>query len=68
MIKRYENLDVYNRSLDLVVEVHKLLNNFPSYEQYELCSQMRRASRSIPSNIAEGYGKKRSKKDFLSYL
>jgi four helix bundle protein len=64
----YEGLDVYHRSMEVLVLVHESLLNFPSYELYELCSQIRRASKSIPCNIAEGYGKKRSVKDFVSYL
>lgn len=64
----YEELDVYKRSLEAIVPVHKALLKFPNYEQFELCSQIRRASKSIPCNIAEGYGKKRSTKDFISYL
>ena len=68
MIQSYMDLDVYHRSMDVLVEVHQLLHKFPAYELNELCSQMRRASKSIPCNIAEGYGKKRSVKEFVSYL
>jgi four helix bundle protein len=64
----YEDLDVYHRSMEVLVSVHELIRNFPSYELYELCSQIRRASKSIPCNIAEGYGKKRSVREFVSYL
>jgi len=68
VIRSYEDLEVYRRGLNLTVDVYSHLKNYPRFEQYELCSQMRRASRSIPCNIAEGYGKKRSTRDFVSYL
>ncbi len=50
----YKKLIVWQKSIDLVVETYKLCDNFPKQEQYGLCSQMQRASVSIPSNIAEG--------------
>ncbi len=67
-IRSYEDLEVYQRSMQLLVPLHALVRKFPSYEQYELGSQLRRASKSIPANIAEGYGKKRSAKEFRAYL
>ena len=48
--------------------VHRLTQNFPDFEKYELGSQLRRAAISIPLNIAEGYGKKQSKADFKRFL
>ncbi len=67
-ITSYEDLEVYQESMETLIEVHKIILKFPEYERYELASQMRRASKSIPTNIAEGYGKKKSEKDFKSYL
>jgi four helix bundle protein len=67
-IRSYKDLEVYQRSLSILVPVHLELRKFPEYEQRELCSQMRRASKSVPINIGEGYGKKRSAKDFKTYL
>jgi four helix bundle protein len=67
-IKSYRDLEVYRRSLGVLVSVHRMLLGFPVYEQRELASQIRRASKSVPMNIAEGYGKKRSAKDFRSFL
>ena len=52
----------------LLVPVHALVRAFPAYERFELASQLRRASKSISANIAEGYGKKRSVKEFKMYL
>ena len=67
-IRSYRDLDVFQRSMSVLVLVHTELSKFPDYELRELCSQMRRASKSVPMNIAEGYGKKRSAKDFKVYL
>ena len=50
----YRKLNIYQKTVDLVAEVYKLLKKFPSEEKYALCDQIRRASVSVPSNIAEG--------------
>ena len=57
----YTQLDVYKESKALVMAVYALLKRFPKEEQYALCDQLRRAVISIPSNIAEGYGRRSSK-------
>ena len=67
-ITSYLDLEVYRRSMSVLVRVHCMLLSFPDYEIRELASQMRRASKSIPLNIAEGYGRKRSEKDFKYFL
>ncbi|MCK9424530.1 MAG: four helix bundle protein [Ignavibacteriaceae bacterium] len=68
MIKSYKDLLVWQRSMDLVVSIYRITEKFPSNEQFGLVSQMRRAVVSIPSNIAEGYGRQStgSYKQFLS--
>lgn len=53
----YRKLLVYQRSKDFVKQVYCLLKLFPKEEQYVLCDQLRRASISIASNIAEGMGR-----------
>jgi four helix bundle protein len=50
----YQELIVWQKSVELVVEVYKLTRQFPREEMYGLTSQIRRAAVSIPSNIAEG--------------
>ena len=63
----YRDLRVWQRSIDLLLSVYQLTRGFPKDEMYGLTSQMRRASVSIPSNIAEGQAK-RSLPEFKRYL
>ena len=63
----YEDLKVWRRAMDLVVDVYRSTGSFPRQEIYGLTSQMRRASVSIPSNIAEGKGRY-SRKELLQFL
>ena len=67
-ITSYRDLEVYQRSMKALVVIHKLALTFPDYEKFVLADQMRRASKSITSNIAEGYGKRKSAKEFKHYL
>ena len=60
-IKSYKELIVWQKSIQLVTKTYLLTRDFPKSEQYGLVSQMRRSAISIPSNIAEGYGRKTSK-------
>ncbi len=50
----YQNLNVYKDAKALVIDVYRLLNQYPVEERYALCDQIRRAAISITSNIAEG--------------
>lgn len=60
-IKSYKDLIVWQKSIELVKEVFKLTRGFPKEETYGITAQMRRAAVSIPSNIAEGSGRRFSK-------
>jgi len=64
--KSYKNLKVWQKSIELVKLIYKITNSFPRSEVFSLVSQIRRAAISIPSNIAEGYGRK-SHKEYLQY-
>lgn len=66
MIKSYKDLQVWQKAVDLSVKVYQVTDEFPKSEQYGLTNQMRRASVSIASNIAEGHG--RSQQEFGRYL
>jgi four helix bundle protein len=54
--------------MKLLRPVHELVLGFPDYEKFDLANQLRRASKSVPANIAEGYAKRRSAKEFRAYL
>lgn len=67
MVKNYRDLLVWQKSMLLVTEVYKLVENLPSDEKFGLQSQIKRSAVSIPSNIAEGHGRW-YKKEFLHHL
>ena len=56
-ITSHKDLLVWQRSMDLVERIYRITSKFPQNEQWGLTSQMRRAAVSVPSNIAEGYGR-----------
>ena len=68
MYEGYKGLNVYQQSYSLVIEVYKMTRGFPEEERFVLVTQMRRASTSIPLNIAEGYGKKESLSEYKRFL
>ena len=60
----FRDLLIWQKSMQLVTEIYTLSNNFPQTETYSLTSQLRRSAISIPSNIAEGYGRNGKKRLF----
>jgi four helix bundle protein len=58
MGKSYQDLVAWQKAMDLVTDVYKVTGAFPKEEVYGLASQLRRAAVSVPSNIAEGQGRK----------
>lgn len=66
-MKDHKDLDVWKQSMVLVEDIYLLTKNFPADEKYGLSSQMKRAAVSIPSNIAEGAGRK-GDKEFIQFL
>jgi len=63
----FKDLEVWKAAMELAVHVYRLTARFPKEERYGLTSQMRRASVSIPSNIAEGKGRS-SDKELMQFL
>ncbi len=67
MLKNYRDLKVWQKSYRLCLEFYRITKKFPKEERYGLTSQIRRSAVSIPSNIAEGYGRKTTA-DYLRSL
>ena len=69
MIKSFEDLEVFQRAYKISLEIHKQSLEFPKQEQYALADQIRRASKSVCANIAEGFAKQRySSTEFKRYI
>ena len=67
MIKSYKDLEVYQNSYSLALQVHKMTKGYPEFERHEIGRQIRRSAISIPINIAEGYRKKESIAEFKRF-
>ena len=65
--RSYRDLEVWQKAMELVTDVYRMTEHFPESERFGLTNQLRRACVSIPSNIAEGQGR-RTDKDFLHFL
>ncbi len=66
-MQTYQDLIVWQRSIQLVKAVYRLTERFPKAEMFGLTSQMRRAAVSIPANIAEGYARKH-RAEYIQFL
>jgi len=66
-IRSYKDLEVWKKSIDIVTKIYKVTNSFPKDEIYSLVSQLRRSAVSIPSNIAEGWGRNKTK-EYIQFL
>ena len=64
----YKDLEIWQIAKELSIEVHKMTLTLPKFEMYEEGSQIRRSSKSIRSNIVEGYGRRRYKNEFIRYI
>jgi four helix bundle protein len=67
-MKSYTDLEIYTLAYSLAIEVHKMSLGLPKYELYEQGSQIRRSSKSIKDNIAEGFGRRKYKKEYVRFL
>lgn len=68
MIRSFKDLEIYKEAYELAIIVNKNVNKLPLFEKNDLGSQLRRASKSVPSNIAEGYAKRQFEKQFKLHL
>ena len=68
IINSYRELRVYQNAMDLAMEIFEITKKFPVEERYSLVDQIRRASRSVCSNIAEAWRKRRYKAAFIAKL
>lgn len=66
-VKSWEDLLVLQKAHELVLQIYKITKDFPSDERYRLIDQICRAASSVPTNIAEGKGR-RTKKEFIQFL
>ena len=66
-IKSYKDMIVWQKAMELAIEIYKLVKLLPKEETYALSDQMRRAAVSIPSNIAEGQSRSGTK-EFVQFL
>ena len=65
----YKKLQIWELAHPVVIKVHKMtLQELPKFEMYEEGSQIRRSSKSVKSNIVEGYGRRRYKQDYIKFL
>jgi four helix bundle protein len=66
-VLQYQELIVWQKAMDLVIRVYELSDGFPRREMFGLTNQLRRSAVSIPSNVAEGQGRKTTR-DFLRFI
>lgn len=67
-VKSFRDLIVYQKAYKLAMEIFEITKSFPKEEKYSLTDQIRRSSRSVTSNIAEAWAKKRYVKSFVNEL
>ncbi|MCJ7548984.1 MAG: four helix bundle protein [Anaerolineae bacterium] len=67
-VANYRDLAVYQLSFGLAVEIDRLSESLPRHELYEAGSQIRRSAKSIPANLADGYGRRRYKQDYIRFI
>jgi len=64
----YKNLEIWQEARKLSILIHRISLKLPRFEQFEEAQQIRRSSKSVRSNIVEGYGRRRYKSDFIRFL
>lgn len=66
--KSYKDLEIYRLSFELALELHELSLTFPKFETYEEGSQLRKSSKGIPACIAEGWGRRYYKNEYIKWV
>jgi four helix bundle protein len=64
----YKNLEIWNLSKELSINIHEMSLTLPKFEQFEEAQQIRRSIKSVRSTIVEGYGRRYYKSDFVKFL
>ncbi|MDP2364327.1 MAG: four helix bundle protein [Ignavibacteria bacterium] len=64
----YKDLEIWQLSREVVIELHKMSLELPKFELYEEGSQIRRSSKSVKSNIVEGYGRRNYKNEYIRFI
>lgn len=64
----YKNLEIWKEARELSIKIHELSLALPRFEQFEEAQQIRRSSKSVRSNIVEGYGRRAYKQDFIKFI
>ena len=68
ILMSYKKLKIWSLAREISIDIHRMSLNLPRFELYETGSQIRRSSKSIRSNIVEGYGRRKYKNDYIRFL
>jgi four helix bundle protein len=64
----YKKLEIWQLAREVVIEIHKMSLTLPKFEMYEEGSQIRRSSKSVKSNLVEGYGRRNYKNEYIRFI
>ncbi len=64
----YKKLEIWQEAREISIKIHEMSLALPKFEQFEVAQQIRRSSKSVRSNIVEGYGRRKYKADFIRFL
>ena len=67
-VMSYKNLEIWKEARELSIKIHEMSLTLPKFEQFEEAQQIRRSSKSVRSNIVEGYGRRIYKQDFIKFI
>lgn len=64
----YKKLQIWELSRTLVIDIHEMSLKLPSFEEFQVGSQIRRSMKSVKANIVEGYGRRKYKNDYIRFI